>query len=227
MLQQHRDGVFDCMWSQPYALPAVVTHVSNGAEQSLTSDATAVIKAKAPSGGAAGASKASATAAAAAAAVVLDLEPIVAMSPVGDVALAADAKATRAALVDQAKNLLPKVSALCSSAGAGGVPSTKFLQYACLALVEAYGRHRPASAAMWLLSLQGMQSSIWLRSVWREYALNPTNAVAASLSRLEELNQRTWPKKTQIQQILAEKEFLSTSSVAYKRYLFLAIASKY
>lgn len=131
--------------------------------------------------------------------------------------LSVDAKAARTALGAHTKKVIPKISTLCSQTGSAAVPSVKYLQYACLALIEAYGKHRPATAAMWLLTLQGVQSSAWLRSVWREYSLNPTNAVAASLSRLEELNARSWPKKGPIQQILAEQEFLVNSSVPYKR----------
>lgn len=210
MLQQHRDGVFDCMWSQPFPIEVTVTHVSNANEQSLTSDSASTItavKAKAPAGGKP---------------VVppVPVEPVVepiAMSPVGDVVLSADAKTARTALVNQARKIIPKISALCAMAGTVAAPSTKALQYTCLALIEAFGKHRPASAAMWLLTLQGVQSSAWLRSVWREYALNPTNAVAASLSRLEDLNGRSWPKKGPVQQILAEQEFLANSSVAFKR----------
>ena len=211
MLQQHRDGVFDCMWSQPYPLPAVVTHVSNADEKSITSEpanAATTIKAKAPGG-----KNTTSTAEVVAEPVVV---PIL-MSPVGDIVLPAEAKAAREALVAQTKKLLPKVSTLCASAGAGLVPSVKSLRYSCLALIEAFGQHRPATAAMWLLTLQSVQSSAWLRSVWREFSLNPTNAVAASLSRLEDLNVRTWPKKGSIQQILAEQEFLTNSSVPFKR----------
>jgi len=214
MLQQHREGVFDCMWCQPYPMPVTVTHVSTADDQSLTSDATntvTAVKAKAPAAGAKGAAPPP---------VVAPVEPVVepiAMSPVGDVVLSADAKAARTALVAHTKKVIPKISTLCATTGSAAVPSTKYLQYACLALVEAYGKHRPATAAMWLLMLQGVQSSAWLRSVWREYSLNPTNAVAASLSRLEELNARSWPRKGPVQQILAEQEFLANSGVPYKR----------
>ncbi len=139
------------------------------------------------------------------------------MTQVGDQILSEEASAARTALTEQARQAAVKCSLSSASAGASTVPSFKFLQYACIALVEAYGKHRSAAAAMWLLQLHSAQASAWLRTVWRDYSLNPTSSVACSVSRLEELSGRAWPIKGALQQIAAEQEFLSNSSVAFKR----------
>lgn len=214
MLQQHREGLFDCMWGKPIVLSTGKISVTNSQDQTITTDTTATIKAKAVGGSPAPATRKSSTAVA-----VVDIpEPVVA--PYGDAALSAEAKEARTALVDQTRSLVPRCSTQCASAGlaaGAAVSSSRLLQYACLALVEAFGTHRPASGAMWLLQMHSVASSTWLRTVWRDYALNPTGAVAGSVSRLEELCARNWPCKGPMLQILAEQELLNSTSVAFKR----------
>jgi hypothetical protein len=241
MLQYHRDGVFDCMWGDPMPIPPpppVTVSVTDADDQTVTGTVpTSAVPAVDPKAKPAPvdpkAKGAAAAPAKGAAAVVLETpapsEPQ--MTPVGDLALTESATAARNALTEHARAMVVKYSALntngaptsavpvSSDASLCPVPALKGLHYACIALIEAYGKHRSATAAMWLLQLQSAQASVWLRSVWRDYSLNPTSAVAASVSRLEELCGRGWPVKGALQQIAAEQEFLTSSSVAYKRYV--------
>lgn len=226
MLQQHREGLFDCMWGKPIVLSTGKISVTNSQDLTVTTDTTATIKTKLAAATSSPAPASGRKASTAAAVAVVEVpEPVIA--PYGDAALSADAKEARAALAEQTRSLVPKCSTQCASAGLNGapagaaVPSVRVLQYACLALVEAFGTHRPAAAAMWLLQLHSVTSSTWLRTVWRDYALNPTGAVAGSVSRLEELCSRNWPCKGPILQIQAEQELLNNASVAFKRYVIL------
>jgi hypothetical protein len=241
MLQYHRDGVFDCMWGDPMPIPPpppVTVSVTDADDQTVTGTVPAsAVSAVDPKAKAAPvdpkAKGAAAAPAKGAAAVVLETpapsEPQ--MTPVGDLALTESATTARNFLTEHARAMVVKYSALntngaptsavptSSEASLCPLPALKGLHYACIALIEAYGKHRSATAAMWLLQLQSAQASVWLRSVWRDYSLNPTSAVAASVSRLEELCGRGWPVKGALQQIAAEQEFLTSSSVAYKRYV--------
>jgi hypothetical protein len=246
MLQYHRDGAFDCMWGDPMPIPPpppVTVSVTDADDQTVTgtvpASAVPAVDPKAkPAPVDPKAKGAAAAPAKGAAAVVLETpapsEPQ--MTPVGDLALTESASAARNFLTEHARTMVVKYSALntngapttavptTSDAALCPIPTLKGLHYACIALIEAYGKHRSATAAMWLLQLQSAQASVWLRSVWRDYSLNPTSAVAASVSRLEELCGRGWPVKGALQQIAAEQEFLTSASVAYKRYVPCTLA---
>lgn len=241
MLQHHRDGVYDCMWGDPVPipLPEPTIKVTDSEDQTLTgtvAPAAVPVAAPAPAPDAKGkAPTAGKKGTAAPASVVIETvaPPEPQFTEIGDKGLSEDAAAARAHLTEHARAMVVKYSAshasgaslsavpVTSEAMLGTVPSLRLLHYACIALIESYGKHRSATAAMWLLQLQSAQASAWLRSVWRDYALNPTSAVAASVSRLEELCGRGWPVRGALQRIAAEQEFLANTSVAYKRWVVL------
>lgn len=92
--------------------------------------------------------------------------------------------------------------------------------FACVALAEAFGPNRPAKAACWILQLQSLVTRSWLKGLWLR-SLPATSAVAAALRRIDALEEAQggalWPSSNAMKQIEAEKLFLSTTSVAYKR----------
>jgi hypothetical protein len=230
LLQQLSEGQYNCMWRMPPPPTTRRISVTNANDHSLEGDAaatTATLKSPTAAGTPHGRKASTATAAAAAAAAAA-VELAAAAPPnttLGDVALSAEAKAARGSMAEQTRALVESCSAMCAMTGGthtGGanamVHSSKVLAFACLSLVEAFGAYRPASSAAWLLQLQSLQASLWLRSVWKDLALNPTSAVAASCARLEDLvSGRDWPYRSTVQQIVAEQEFLNNSCVAFKR----------
>jgi hypothetical protein len=233
MLQMHKDGVYDCMWGDPMPIPPPTITVTDTEEQTITGAvqqpavaAPADPKAKAAPAAPAAAAAPAAGGRKASTAVVLEAAPPEPqMTQVGDQILSEDASAARTALTEASRAMTVRCSSLLAGAGAAtagvaeAAPSLRFLHYACIALVEAYGKHRSATAAMWLMQLQSAQAAVWLRTVWRDFALNPTSAVAGAVSRLESLCGRAWPIKAALQQIAAEQDFLSAASVAFKRYV--------
>ena len=124
--------------------------------------------------------------------------------------------ATRSTLVGLAAEALKRSSVVPSAA----------LAYAATCLVDGFGglpgidgvgsAASPARAACFVLLLQSLRARDWLQGVW-ERSLNPASEVAASLARLKALESSNAPTPGASPQQAAERMYLESSSVAWRR----------
>ena len=114
---------------------------------------------------------------------------------IGDKYLIDDLKALRADLLKHTKLLLAKQPSTSQK------PS-KYLSTACMALVESYGHASSSSAAMWILYMQSIATTQWLRDTWTNYALNPWSYAAYSLNKLEDMQSHRWPHSQKMVQVI-------------------------
>lgn len=207
LLLQHRDGVYNNMWST-HSLPLLsitdttdrtaTTAINNTATNTNTTNTSTAKNSV----------QLNAT----------EHTPVVNNNNL----LTMEAKNNRDNFSIKLRKEIIQYSILCSSNNTTNSSSisNNILQYACISLIECYGNttSNTTTTSMWLLQLHSITTSVWLRSIWAEYSLNPTSTIATSLNNLENmLKRKNYPVKSAVKQIRAEQEFLLQTSVPFQR----------
>ena len=155
--------------------------------------------------------------------------PVDILEQIGEKFLGTEVKTAREKLLQRTREVLQQDGLLLLSPAtpaerAGGVSLLQCVPFACTALVEAHGSNDAAAAAIWLMQLNSVRATEWLRSLWREDALNPLSAAACSIARLELLQQSEadLPQPVDVSQSQAEYALLRSTCVPYRRYVFIS-----
>lgn len=113
-----------------------------------------------------------------------------------------------------ARNTLEEKTSKRFQAHIGSLQSA--IEYSCIALIESNGCVNDKNAASWVMRLQSLAARKALYKCWKD-ALNPLCEISCSLNRLEKLESLRLPNMEAIKLISAEKAYLFSTSVPYRR----------